>query len=1109
MHVFQKYYICLLALLVSCQQQDKPISESQVKLFSIIPAHHSGLDFSNEMIETAEFNYYQYLYTYIGGGVAAGDINKDGLIDLYFTSTTAKDKLYLNKGNLRFEDITQQAGILQIEGYNTGVTMADINGDGYLDIYVSRGGPEPKNQQFNNLLYINNGDLTFSEKAISHGLADGNRSIQATFFDYDKDNDLDVYISNTPNVTGQSEVVNLKKLTKDTSVLLLKGSDRFYENNGNDVFKDVSTQVGLIYDIGFGLNPQVIDLNEDGWLDIYVCNDFNYPDLVYINNRDKTFTEARDKVFKHLSFNSMGSEVADINNDGLLDLMTLDMNPEDYIRSKTTMGMTSVKRFEAMTQNGYHYQYMHNMLQLNNGNGTFREIANLAGVANTDWSWSVLSADFNLDGWNDLYVTNGVYRDVLHQDKNRAIRSILKKNGRKPSPADLLEFTQMLPQQKLRNYFFQNTKQLDFEDVSTDWASEAATFSNGATYVDLDNDGDLEVVVNNINMPVTLLKNNAIEKGYGNFLKIQLEGLKGNRNAVGARLELFFEDGTSKVRQHLPTRGYLSAVSNWIHFGFTNTLPKKLEITWPDGNFQKVENIEINQSLLVAYQNNKDQKQTTLVKPFYLEKEAIHQHVDPYFNDYSLQILLPHKLSQTGPSITQADVNGDGWTDVFIGGGFQQSGQLLLGNSNGEWINDNQDVFIKDAIFEDQGVLFFDADKDGDQDLYVVSGSYEFYINPRAQQDRLYLNNGKGKFEKTTDNIPFLKSAGSVVIAADYDEDGDRDLFIGGRVVPSKYPYPPKSYLLKNDNGFFSDVTMDTAEELSQIGMVTDATWSDMNGDGAVDLVLTGEWLGIEVFLNENGRFIRSNAYPSLAEKKGWWNKLLITDIDEDGDQDIIAGNLGLNTKFKASPEKPFHIYTADFDFNGSEDIVLAKNYNGEEVPIRGKTCMTQQLPYLAKRVTTFEDFANSNIEQLIGPNLSKSLQYEATEFRSGIFINEGANQFSFQAFEPNAQTHPINSILYSDFDGDTQMDLLLAGNNYQTEVETTRQDAGIGTFLKGNGKGRFSFIPNQQTGLFLDGDVRDLKYIAVNGKRLIWVINNNQAHQLYISDAISSPGIQ
>ncbi|WP_245967161.1 VCBS repeat-containing protein [Ulvibacterium marinum] len=1069
-------------------------------MFTSISSSQSGIDFVNILEETLESNYYQYMYTYIGGGVASGDINNDGLVDLYFTSNSSEDKLYLNLGEFKFKEISLGAGISKNDGFNTGVTMVDVNNDGFLDIYVSRGGWKDGNNKFANLLYINNGDLTFTERAEELGLADANRTIQATFFDYDKDNDLDVYVSNTPDITSRTQVLDLDKIQKDPKTLELKGSDRLYNNDGTGHFTDVSDKAGLQYDIGFGLNPQVGDLNNDGWLDVYVCNDFNVPDLAYINNGDGTFTESRDKLFKHMSFNSMGSDMADINNDGLLDLMTLDMNPEDYVRSKTTMAMTSVDQFELMVEKGYHYQYMHNMLQLNNGNGTFSEISKMAGMANTDWSWALLSADFDLDGYNDIYVTNGVFRDVIDRDKNNEILEILRENGRKPTSEDFLRFAKILPQQKLNNYFFKNNGDTTYEDVSIHWADSILTFSNGAIYSDLDNDGDLDVVVNNINEKATLLKNNASDLEIGNFLKLSFKGPEKNPNGLGVIAKVYLKDNECQVRQLINTRGFLSSVSNVLHFGIEKENEiTKLIILWPDGKQEVLTEVTVNQLLTVDYANAVDETEDDMLptKSLFSKLPSAHKHIDPYFNDYNLQVLLPHKLSQTGPGVAKADVDGDGLEDVYIGGGRGQSGQLLLGGPNGSFRSKNISAFTRDAQHEDQAAAFLDVDSDGDLDLYVVSGSYEYYQNPRLLQDRLYLNDGKGDFSKS-DQLPDMLTSGSVVVQNDYDQDGDIDLFVGGRVIPGKYPYAPTSYLLLNNGSTFDIATRELAPELETIGMVTDAVWKDINGDSKIDLIVTGEWMGIEVFINEGNKLVKNSDYNSLSAVKGWWNELLVADIDNDGDQDIIAGNLGLNYKFHASKEEPFDVYTTDFDFNGSVDVVLAKKYNGKQVPVRGKSCMTQQLPHLASKIPTYTDFASKDLEGIVGKRLENALHYQATEFRSGIFINGGNDSFSFRPFNNKVQQSPINSVLFDDFDADGNKDLVLAGNNYQSEVETTRADAGIGSFLKGDGQGGFVLIPNSESGFFADKDVRNMITLNTPTDKLLMVINNNDYHDIF-----------
>ena len=1110
--LFYKYknlFVSALVLLfflgvVSCKEEAKDkvgsLSKKELKLFTSMPSKETGIDFVNQLQETEESNYYQYMYTYIGGGVAVGDINDDGYLDLYFTSNSSADKLYLNMGDLRFKDITESSGISHKEGFNTGVTMVDVNNDGYLDIYVSRGGWKNDNDEFKNLLYINNGNSTFTERAEELGLADDNRTIQASFFDYDNDNDLDVYISNTPDITSRTKILDLEKIQKDPKTLELKGSDRLYKNDGEGHYTDISKEAGLQFDIGFGLNPQIGDLNNDGWLDVYVSNDFNTPDLAYINNQDGTFTESRDKFFKHMSFNSMGSDLADINNDGLLDLMTLDMNPEDYIRSKTTMAMTSISSFEEMVDQGYHHQYMHNMLQLNNGNGTFSEISKMAGIANTDWSWSILSADFDLDGFNDLYVTNGVYRDVIDRDKNNEILQILRGNNRKPTKKDFLKFAQMLPQQKLNNYFFKNNGNNSFKNITNEWVDSKPTFSNGAIYADLDNDGDLDIVVNNINEKATLLKNNTLERERLYFLKVDFIGPGKNIFGIGTTVNLYFKDGTKQTRQLVPTRGFLSSVSNTLHFGLDKRLEiETLEIVWPDGKVQLLKNVEANQSLLVNYHYaDSIKKYGEKAKGIFTKIASKYKHVDPYFNDYDLQILLPHKLSQTGPAIAKADVNGDGLEDIFVGGGQTQTGQLLINQKAEKFVLQNNQDFQKDKHYEDVGAKFFDADNDGDQDLYVVSGSYENYGYPSTLQDRLYLNDGKGNFTKSKGMIPEIKSAGSVVIPSDYDNDGDIDLFIGGRVTPGRYPHAPISYLLTNNKGVFSIATPSIAPELEHVGMVTSAVWVDMNNDNKKDLVVTGEWMGIEVFINKNSKLIKSNKYAKLSKSVGWWNKILIKDVDNDGDNDIVAGNLGLNYKFHTSKEEPFHIYTKDFDFNGTEDIVLATKYDGKQVPVRGKTCMTQQLPHLSNKIPSYTDFASKDVNEIIGKGIKTALHYEANEFRSGIFINNENYNFEFKPFAMDVQKSPINSIVYGDFDGDGLADLIMAGNNYMSEVETTRADAGIGNFLKGNGKGGFKPISHLKSGFFVDKDVRNIVLVKSKKRKFLFIVNNNDKHDLF-----------
>ena len=1087
--------------LISCKKSIDQLPAD--KLFTEVPVAISHVTFENKILESEKLHYYKYLYIYIGGGVAAADFNNDGLVDLFFTSNIYHNKLFLNKGNFEFEDITLAAGITKRVGFDTGVAIADVNNDGYQDIYICRAGWFKDDERLANMLYINNGDLTFTESASTYGLADANRSVAATFFDYDKDGDLDLYIANAPaSFELSSKVLHLQNVQQDPKTLLFKGSDRLYRNNGEGRFTDVSKEAGILPDLGFGLHPQVGDLNGDGWPDLYVSNDFIGPDFAYINNGDGTFSEGRNQLFKHISYYSMGSDMGDINNDGLNDLVVLDMNPEDYVRSKTTMAMMPIDRFHDMVKHDHHYQYMHNVLQLNNGNGTFSETGYFSGIAKTDWSWAVLLADFDLDGYNDMYITNGVYRDVVDRDANNRIDEQIKTRKSALTEKDFFDFTQTLPQQKLTNYFFRNKGNLTFDNATREWAVEKPTFSNGAVYADLDNDGDLDIVVNNIDENATILRNNARELTGKNYLQLQFRGNEKNLFGVGTTVKLY--EGIDKVqtRELFNTRGYLSSVSNKLTFGLgLQEAVDSVEIIWPDGKYQLLKNVKANQTLTIDYKDH--QKGVLAIEksgesPLFSQKNLEIYHKELPFNDFEKQLLLPHKLSQTGPALAKADINNDGLTDIFVGGAHNFPGQLLIARDDGTFVVKVAEVFENDKAFEDVAACFFDCDGDGDKDLYVVSGSYEFEEGSPLLQDRLYLNNGKGDFFRSNSLLPEMRTAGGVVTAADYDQDGDMDLFVGGRVIPGKYPYPPESYLLVNEKGNFVNKTAVYAPELERVGMITTAQWKDMDHDGDLDLVIAGEWMGIEILTNDKGRLSGIGDYEALSLAKGWWNQILIDDIDGDGDNDLIAGNLGLNYKFHASKEKPFHIYTDDFDGNGIEDIVLAKYDEARQVPVRGKSCTAQQMPFLKEKFKKYADFAHADLRGIFGENIESSLHYEATEFRSGIFINNGRGEFTFLPFANEAQLAPINSILYHDFDNDGIKDLLMAGNNHQPEVETTRSDAGKGIFLKGHPGGVFQYIDNTKTGFYADKDVRGALLLQSQAGKKIFIVNNNDKHELF-----------
>jgi enediyne biosynthesis protein E4 len=1095
-----KYLLSLLAfVLFSCSS-----SSSEDEVFQIIDSDSTGLDFINVIDETDKVNYFKYMYMYIGGGLAVADFDNDGLEDVFMVSNSNESKLYRNLGDLKFEDVTSLAGIKKRPGFDVGAAVADINNDGWLDIYITRGGWIDENDAFSNMLFINNGIaegesfVTFTEQAKAYGLDDANRGVAATFFDYDRDGDLDVYLSNTPDFEDKSaNVIDLEKVATDPRTLDLKGSDKLYNNNGKGFFNDVSLSAGIKGDIGFGLSPQVGDLNGDSWPDIYVCNDFRVPDFVYINQKDGTFKESRNETIKHMSFNSMGADIGDINNDGDLDIMTLDMNPEDHVRAKTTMGMTSQYLFELMVNKNYHHQYMHNMLQLNNGNGTFSEIANMAGVANTDWSWSCLFADYDLDGFNDIYVTNGVFRDVIDRDVNNEILQELRRRGRKPTDEDFLEFTKKLPQQKLTNYIYKNNGDLTFKDVSTSWVKESPAFSNGAAYADLDNDGDLELIVSNLNDKMTLLKNLSIENDKGNYVKFKLKGSETNLWGIGATVKLYLKNGQILTRQLVTTRGFLSAVSQVLHFGLAkDAIVERGEVIWSDGKVQELGKIDVNSVMEIKYNPAGDFQLKENISPTVFKEELSvpFVHKETLFDDFKMQTLAPQRFSQEGPALAVSDINNDGIDDMYIGGAANQPGEMYLGKKGGGFQRVYQSEFVLDKSSEDTDAVFFDVDNDKDLDLLVLSGTSEM---PGGSIPRLYINDGKAGYYRDRDRLPNISGLCTTVKVVDYNKDGFNDLFIGCRAVPGYYPLSPTHFLLVNNGDFLEDYTYSIAPELNGIGMITDAEWIDNNKDGNIDLLLCGEFMGIEVFENNGTQLFRSDKYKSLQNAIGWWNEIVLADVDNDGDIDIIAGNHGLNTNYKANVKAPFSVYYNDFDNNSVIDPIYSTFYKDKEVPVRGRVSIIQQIPSWGDRIRTFKEFAEHDMKSLLGTGYESASKLSAIEFRSGIFKNESGD-FNFEPFIPALQTAPINSILLADFDGDGIKDLLMAGNNYTYENETTRADAGNGYFLKGSKEGKYSYVPNKTNGFWANNDVRQLAILKAESKSFVLVANNDKPTQLY-----------
>nr|WP_223826625.1 VCBS repeat-containing protein [Flagellimonas sp. S3867] len=1034
-----------------------------------------------------------YEYFYNGGGVAIGDIDNDGLSDIYFTANLKGNKLYKNLGNLKFQDITTKANVQSTFGWTTGVTMADVNADGWLDIYVCKSG-KGKATNRKNLLYINNQNGTFTEKASEYGLDFSGYSTQSSFFDYDKDGDLDMFLLNhNVNPINTNNPENFKNEKNE-----LVGDCLFRNDNGR--FTNVSNQAGIIQNsLGFGLGVSIGDIDQNGWPDIYVGNDYIEQDYLYFNNGDGTFTEKLKANTGHTSNFSMGTDIADINNDGYLDIISLDMVAEDNYGIKTSMSGMNPKSFNHAVDNGFHYQYMYNALQLNNGNGHFSEIGQLANISSTDWSWAPLLADFDNDGFKDLFVTNGLKRDFRNNDfKKYKLKRLqqAQENGEK-MPKVIEELVHKTPQRKTQNYFFKNNGDLTYTKTSAAWGLNKTTFSNGAAYGDLDNDGDLDLVINNIDEKATILQNNS----HHNFIQIQFKGNEQNLFGIGTKILIETSNGKQNFENY-PTRGYQSAVEPIVHFGLSD-LDKvdNVVITWPNGNSQTVMDVPVNQRITVDYKdakppsNNKTHNKT-IFNDITKEVAIGHEHQENEHDDFVKENLLPHKMSQFGPALAISDVNGDGLDDFYVGGAKGYSASLFMQNSDGTFAAGNNQPWDLDKEFEDVDAIFFDADNDGDNDLYVVSGSNEWVAGHGQYQDRLYINNS-GEFKKEAHRLTKSLFSGSCVKPFDFDQDGDLDLFIGSRQKPQKYPYAEPSLLLENNNGIFKDVTKVKASALVNAGMITDAIWTDFDSDGQTDLIVVGEWAKIAFYKNNNG--ILELDESILSNTEGWWNSINGADFDQDGDMDYVVGNLGLNYKYTASPNAPFEVYSTDFDDNGTNDIVLGYYNQGNLFPLRGRECSSQQMPFIKEKFPSYHSFGSADLIEVYGKEkLEHSLHLKSNTFASIYLENLGNGNFNVHQLPNEAQLSSINDIIIDDFDHDGLKDIFVAGNLYQSEVETPRNDASIGLLLKGNGNSSFEPIPYTKSGVFLNKDVKKMKIIGLaNKSKGILVASNNDSLKL------------
>lgn len=1093
----------LLIFVFSCS----PGGEERESLFTLMPPSVTHIDFINKLTETEEFNIIEYLYFNNGAGVAAGDINNDGLIDLYFTSNQLPNKLYLNRGNFNFEDITEKAGVAGGGDWATGVTMADVDGDGLLDIYVCHVG-DYKGLQGRNQLFINQGGLTFKEEAHEYGLDFQGFSTQAAFFDYDMDGDLDMYLLNHSIHTSRSYGGVTLRLDKD-----VRAGDRLYRNDevgGRRFFRDVTGQSGIYSSqIGYGLGVNICDINNDGFPDIYVSNDFHENDYLYINSGDGTFSEQLTKMLAHTSRSSMGNDVGDFNNDGLLDVVVLDMLPDEEGIRKQSGGEDDYELFQLKLKYGYYYQFVRNTLQLNLGGGLFSEIGRLAGVYATDWSWSPLFCDVDNDGWKDIFITNGIYRRANDLDYVKFLTG-----GNRYFPAqdnsgapDHVLYEKM-PLYPNINYIYKNNGDLTFSNMAKEWGFDTRSYSNGSTYADLDNDGGLDLIVNNINDPAFIYRNNTTAQSGNHFLSVVLKGGGLNTRGVGSRVTLYYK-GQKQVVEQFATRGFMSATSDVLHFGLGPVkVIDSMVVRWPDRSVQTIKDVRVDKKAVLEMKNAvkpvrsnyQGQGKRKLFAPTLLPGLQ-YRHKEDAYTDLVQGHLTPHSLSAEGPPLAVGDVNGDGLDDLFVGGAKGQAAMMFIQQNDGVFKALDVPLFIKDRYTEDIDAALFDADGDGDSDLYIVRGGNEAAIGNPLLADRLLINDGEGGFNKCAKGaLPFMAYNGSCVRPGDFDGDGDLDLFVGSRSVPGAYGWPPGQFLLENNGqGVFKDVTDVRIKGLKNAGMVTDASWIDYDRDGDQDLVLVGEWMKVCIYRNEKGHFTDVTGAAGLDETSGWWNCIQVADVDRDGDLDLIGGNLGLNSLLKASVKEPVEMYLNDFDNNGSFDQVICSYQNGTSYPVASLDQLAGQIAGLKKKYPNYSDFGGKTAKDIFGKGiLEQSVLKRAVLLKSCLFLNNGDGTFETCELPKAAQFSPVRDILVHDFDLDGRMDLVLVGNDYAVRPSFGRYDASYGWCLLGEKGHGYNALMPVESGLVIKGDARRVRTIEVMGEHYIVAAVNNGSLQFF-----------
>ncbi|MGN6215151.1 VCBS repeat-containing protein [Parafilimonas sp.] len=1073
---------------------------AQQKLFRLLDSANTGVNFSNHLTESEDLNVLAFEYFFNGGGVAVGDINNDGLLDIFFTANMQPNKLYLNLGNMQFKDVTQEANPMlsgRPGGWKTGVTMADVNGDGLLDIYVCYSGIVNDDTR-RNQLFINKGNLKFEEEAKQYGLDDKSYSTQAAFFDYDNDGDLDMFLLNHSNKKIGNE--ELAKYRNDIDSL---AGSKLYENDGHGHFKDVSAKAGLHQSpLTFGLGIAIADINKDGWQDVYVTNDYNEPDYLYINNRDGTFKDETQNCFRHLAQFSMGVDVADYNNDGLPDIINLDMLPEDNKRQKQLQLQENYESFQLMINQGIYKQYMHNALQLSNGDGTFSEIAQFAGVSNTDWSWTPLLADFDNDGYKDLFVTNGYLRDYTNKDFLKYWGDYKVKKAVERQPVLLMDLVKAMPATKLPNYIFSNNRDLTFTNKITDWGMNEPSISSGAVYADLDNDGDLDLVINNVNQPAFVYQNMSRENDNSSYISIQLKGVGQNSLAIGSKVYVY-ANGNEQYQEVNPARGYLSCLPAVLNFGLgTASVIDSIRIIFPDQKTMLLQKQNINQHLVIDEKEATEkynQPSAKSSKTIFTKAENLLKYSRTEFdeNDFKRQPLMLFMLSKTGPVMSKSDINKDGLDDVFISGDGNNPGKICTQQKDGSFkpvaglnIGDENTSAIAAAAF-------FDANGDGYPDLYIAKGGYSlFESNTPALQDELYINDGKNNFAILQNALPDMSaSSKSCVKPCDYDSDGDIDLFIGGRVIPGQYPATPESFLLQNNGkGYFTKIKA----SFEKAGMVTDAQWIDLNNDGRKDLVVCGEFMPLKAYINSANGFTDATAIYFPENNNGFWNTLTVADINGDGKEDVIAGNLGLNLQIHASSDEPAKMYYADFDGDGKLDPIFNFYIQGKSYPYVSRDELNNQIIGMRKRFTTYRDYASATITDIFSPDeIAKSDSLTVNELHTCAFINTNG-KFIKTVLPSQAQFTYISKIIVDDFDKDGKTDLLLFGNHTDNRLKLGAMDASYGTLLKGDGKGGFIYIPQTLSGMSIKGDVKSALQVNVHQSSYIFAGAAGSALQVY-----------